>query len=215
MKHPIAQIVASSTLLVILSACAPMSPNQTQGTAIGSGVGAGVGAILGQAIGNDTDSTLVGAGIGALVGGLAGNQVGRYMDNQERELRNVVAASEAASISRSQDVLTATFKGETFFYHNSSTLLPGSNAELDRVASILNKYSQTYIEVGGHTDATGTEQYNYQLSQRRAEAVQQALVSRGIAPQRITAVGYGESRPISSSHAMNRRVEITIVPMQR
>lgn len=214
MKHKIAHIVAGSSLVAILSACTPMSTNQTQGTAIGSGVGAGVGAILGQAIGKDTDSTLVGAGIGALVGGLAGNQVGLYMDNQERELRNVVAASEAASISRSQDVLTATFKGETFFQHNSARLLAGSNAELDRVASVLNKYSQTYIEVGGHTDATGTEQYNYQLSRRRAEAVRQALILRGVAPQRITAVGYGESRPISSDHARNRRVEIIIIPMQ-
>lgn len=202
-----------STLALALTSCASLDTNQKQGTAIGAGVGAGVGAVLGQAIGSDTESTLIGAGIGAALGGLAGNQVGLYMDNQEQELRNVMAMSEAASIRRSQDVLVATFKGETFFNYDSSALLPGGYREIERVASVLNKYSQTQIEVGGHTDSRGSEQYNQQLSMRRAEAVKHALVQQGVAPSRINAVGYGESLPVSSSHAMNRRVEIVIIPV--
>lgn len=206
--------IVCSAVILALSSCA-MDTKQKQGTAVGAGVGAGVGAILGQAIGKDTESTLIGAGIGAALGGLAGNQVGLYMDQQEQELRNVMARSEAASIQRNQDVLTATFKGEAFFNHDSASLLPGGYTEVARVASVLRKYNQTQIEVAGHTDTTGPEDYNQQLSVRRAEAVKNALVQQGVNPARIVAVGYGESQPISSDHAMNRRVEIVIVPITR
>lgn len=205
-------IFVGLTLVASLTSCANLDTNQKQGTAIGAGVGAGVGAALGQAIGRNTEATLIGAGIGAALGGVAGNQMGLYMDNQEQELRNVMARSEAASIRRSQDVLVATFKGEAFFDYDSSQLLPGGYREIARIASVLNKYQQTQIEVGGHTDSTGSEKYNQQLSMRRAEAVKNALLQQGVASARIFAVGYGESRPISSSHAMNRRVEIVIIP---
>ena len=212
MNKAVSHIVVYSALIALTS-CASLDTNQKQGTAVGTGVGAGLGAVLGQVIGGNTKSTLVGAGIGAVVGGIAGNQVGKYMDNQEQELRNVMAASDAASIRRSQDVLVATFKGETFFNHDSAMLLPGGHAEITRIAGVLNKYNQTQIEVGGHTDSTGSEQYNQQLSMRRAEAVKNTLVQQGINPARIRTVGYGESMPISSSDAANRRVEITIVPI--
>lgn len=213
MKKSLSHFVVCSALVASLTSCASLDTNQKQGTAVGAGVGAGLGAIVGQAIGRDTKGTLIGAGIGAALGGLAGNQVGKYMDNQEQALRNAMASSEAASIQRSQDVLTATFKGETFFDHDSAVLLPGGYAEIDRVARVLVQYYQTQIEVGGHTDSTGSEQYNQQLSMRRAEAVKNALAQQGVNPARIRAVGYGESRPISSNPAMNRRVEITIVPL--
>lgn len=209
----ISQSIACLALAASLISCAGLDTNQKQGTAIGAGVGAGVGAVLGQAIGRDTGATVLGAGIGAAVGGLAGNQMGLYMDRQEEELRRAMASSEAASIRRSQDVLVATFKGEAFFDHDSSTLLPGGYREIERISSILIKYYQTQIEVGGHTDSTGSEQYNQQLSMRRAETVKNALIQQGVNPSRIVTIGYGESQPISSSHAMNRRVEITIIPV--
>ncbi len=213
MNKTLSRFLICSTLILSLTSCAGLDTNQKQGTAIGAGAGAGVGAILGQAIGRNTKSTMIGAGIGAVLGGVAGNQMGAYMDRQEQELRNVMASSDAASISRSQDVLTATFKGEAFFNNNSAVLLPGGVAEMSRIAGVLNRYNQTQIEVGGHTDSTGSEQYNQQLSERRAEAVKNALVQQGVNPARIRTVGYGESRPISSDNAMNRRVEITIIPM--
>lgn len=212
MKKTLSHLAICLTLFTFTS-CASLDTNQKQGTAVGTGVGAGLGAILGQAIGGNTKGTLIGAGIGAVVGGIAGNQVGKYMDNQEQELRNVMAASEASSIRRSQDVLVATFKGETFFNHDSAVLLPGGHAEMARIAGVLKKYNQTQIEVGGHTDSTGSEQYNQELSLRRAESVKNTLVQQGIDPSRIRTVGYGESQPISSSNAANRRVEITIVPI--
>jgi outer membrane protein OmpA-like peptidoglycan-associated protein len=213
MRKKLTSLIICSALVASLTSCASLNTNQKQGTAVGAGAGAGVGAIIGGAIGRNTKSTLIGAGIGAVIGGIAGNQVGLYMDNQEQELRNVMANSEASSIRRSEDVLVATFKGEAFFNHDSAVLLPGGISEMSRIAGVLNKYNQTQIEVAGHTDTTGSEQYNQQLSERRAEAVKNALVQQGVNPARIRAVGYGESRPISSDNAMNRRVEITIIPV--
>ncbi|MEN8211905.1 MAG: OmpA family protein [Thermodesulfobacteriota bacterium] len=210
-------IFTGLSLLIILSfaSCATTQNKQQQGTAVGAGVGAGVGAILGQVIGGDTEATLIGAGIGAALGGLAGNQIGRYMDLQEQELRDAIAASEAASIRREQDILRATFKGEAYFDYDSSQLKPGAFTELQRIADVLNKYPQTTIEIGGHTDTRGSELYNQTLSSKRAETVKNALIQNGVAPERMTAIGYGESRPISSDHAMNRRVEIVIAPIRQ
>lgn len=202
------------TLAIVMSSCAGMNNNTDQGTAIGAGVGAGLGAALGQAIGRDTEATLLGAGIGAMVGGVAGNQMGAYMDSQEMELRNAVARSEAASISRAQDVLIATLRGETYFHHNSTRLLPQGRREIERIGRILTKYQQTQIEVGGHTDSSGSERYNQRLSQDRAEVVKNALIQQGVHPSRIYTVGYGEHQPISSHAALNRRVEIAIIPMR-
>lgn len=202
-------IVLSSTLF----SCATMQTNQGRGTAVGAGTGAAVGAILGQVIGRDTEATLIGAGIGAALGGLAGNQVGKYMDLQEQELRNAVAASEAASIQREQDVLKATFKSEAYFDYDSSNLKPGAYPELRRISDILIKYPHSRIEVAGHTDTKGSEEYNQRLSERRAEVVANQLINNGVSAQRVTAVGYGETRPISSNDAMNRRVEILIKPV--
>lgn len=198
-----------------VASCANMETRQDKGTAIGAGGGAAVGAILGQAIGRDTESTLIGAGIGAALGGLAGNQIGRYMDRQEQELRHAIAASESASIRREQDVLRATFKGEAYFDTGSDQLKPGAYPELRRISEILNKYPQTDIEVGGHTDIRGSEEYNQELSERRAEAVSDELIHNGVSARRIRTVGYGESRPISVDHAMNRRVEIVIAPIMQ
>jgi len=90
---------------------------------------------------------------------------------------------------------------------------------LDNVASTLNQYNQTVIEVAGHTDSVGTDAYNQQLSERRANAVAGYLSSRGVGQQRMIVVGAGETHPIATNdteagRAQNRRVEITIVPVQ-
>jgi len=204
-------IVFSATLF----SCATMQTNQHRGTAVGAGTGAAVGAILGQVIGGDTEATLIGAGIGAALGGLAGNQVGKYMDLQERDLRHAIAASESASIQREQDILRATFKSETFFDYDSNRLKPGAYPELRRVADILIKYPHSRIEVAGHTDTKGSVEYNQRLSEQRAQAVANQLIYNGVSAQRVAAVGYGESRPISSNDAMNRRVEILIRPVMQ
>lgn len=188
-----------------------------QGAAVGTGLGAAVGAGLGQAIGRDTKGTLLGAGIGALVGGLAGGGVGRYMDNQEAAMRQQLAATEAASIQREADLLAVTFTSDVLFDVGSSSLKAGATDEVSRVAGVLNQYPQTSIVVAGHTDASGSEAANQQLSERRAGAVRNALIKQGVDPRRIEAVGFGEGQPIADNGSeggrqLNRRVQITITP---
>jgi len=218
-------------IALMLAGCATRT--QT-GALVGSGVGAAVGAGVGQAAGRDTRSTLLGAAIGAAVGGLAGGAIGYYMDRQEESMRQALANVEGASIQRDQevlaqagrdatkksvDVLTVTFKSDYLFAVNSSSLLAGSYDELNRVANVLKQYPETNIQIAGHTDSTGAEDYNQRLSERRAESVKNALVGMGVNPSRLTTVGYGESKPIASNNTeagrqQNRRVEIRIIPQQ-
>ena len=209
-------ILAVICMMSILS-CASWegSSKQTKGTVIGTGAGAAVGAGLGAVLGGNRKAVLAGAGIGAVVGGIAGNQMGAYMDRQEQALQEVAARSEAMSIQRSQDVLTATFKADMMFDVNSATLKPGAYSEIDNVARILQQYPETNIRVAGHTDQSGSETHNQQLSERRAMSVKNALIQRGVADYRIQTIGYGESMPISSDAAMNRRVEIRITPIEQ
>lgn len=208
-----------STIVVLAFAASVFScagaSHQEGKTKTGALTGAALGAALGQAIGGNTEGTLIGAAAGAALGGIAGNRIGAYMDRQEQDLRNAVAASEAASIQRSQDVLTATFKGDFMFDYDSAALKPGAYSEIDRVANVLIQYPETRLTIEGHTDTTGSESYNQELSERRAEAVATALVQRGVDPYRLQTIGYGESQPISSSNAVNRRVVVVITPVRQ
>ena len=205
--------------LVLLAGCAaPETQTKTQKGAIyGAAGGAAAGAIVGQVISHDTKGTLIGAAIGAAVGGLGGAGVGKMMDNQERDMRTAVASSEAASVSREGNLLAVTFKGDVTFDTNSTVLRPGLQSEINRVAGVLNQYPNTLVRVEGHTDNKGTDAYNMDLSNRRATAVKNLLVQRGIADSRIEAVGYGETLPVATNDTeagrqRNRRVEIKIAP---
>ncbi len=220
-------VILIGALLAALSSCAGTTRReQTAGT--GAAVGAGAGAILGHAIGKSTKSTVFGAGIGAIIGGIAGDQIGAYMDRQEADLRYALETSEqaamqreaahrsevnAAMVDRTHDVLTATFRSEVLFDFDSHVVKPGGRRELARVAGVLNKYPDTTILVEGHTDQTGTAEYNLGLSERRATAVKEVLVDEGVNPHRIKTVGYGKSQPVSSDDAANRRVNIVIEPV--
>ncbi len=202
--------------VVVCLGCASMGEKEQTGTAIGAGTGAVVGGVIGAATGskNQREKAAAGAAAGAVIGGLLGNRIGAYMDKQEADLRNAMASTISqnnATIQRNNEqMLTATFKSDLFFDVNSSTIKPGGYAELDRVANVLAQYPQTMIRVEGHTDQTGSEQYNLQLSDRRANAVKNALTQKGIDAARITPVGMGECCPVSSDNAANRRVSMVL-----
>jgi len=206
-------------LIIFCVSCAPPQTKTGKGGAYGAAGGAVLGAIVGQAAGRDTKSTLIGAAIGAAAGGAAGAGVGRMMDNQERDMREALAASEAAAIRREGDLLAISLKGDVTFDYDSAIVRPGLYSEIDRISNVLIKYPQTVIRVEGHTDSTGSEIYNMNLSEKRAEAVKSLIVQRGVSSDRIETVAFGESTPVADNgtevgRAMNRRVEIKIAPTQ-
>ena len=208
--------IVALALAVTLSGCAIQS-NTGKGAAYGTAGGAAAGALLGQIIGQNTQGTLLGAAAGAVIGGLAGTGVGAMMDNQEADMRNALAQSESVAVQREGDLLALTFKSDVTFDVNSDVLLGGVYSELDRVAAVLARDPQTTIIVEGHTDSTGSDAYNQQLSERRANSVARYLAQRGVNASRIKAIGYGEQRPVASNDTAegrqkNRRVEIRISP---
>ena len=205
--------------ILLLAGCAEtgtMTKSQ-KGGLIGAGGGAVVGGVLGQAIGHSTKGTLIGAAIGAAVGGAGGYGIGKMMDNQEKAMRDTLATSEAAAVSREGNLLAVTFKGDVTFDTNSTEVRPGLYSEINRVAAVLNQYPDTFIRVEGHTDSKGTNEYNMNLSKRRSDAVKTLLVLRGVADSRIEVVGFGETMPVATNDTeagrqKNRRVEIKIAP---
>jgi outer membrane protein OmpA-like peptidoglycan-associated protein len=206
--------------MAVVSGCVDTMNRTEKGVLVGSGAGAATGAILGQAIGRDTRSTMIGAVLGAAVGGVTGGVVGNYMDRQEQALRRELADLDSASIQRTQDMLAVTFKSDILFGVNSAAMKPGAYDEISRVARVLNQYPQSSITIGGHTDSSGNELHNRQLSEKRAEHVKNALAGEGVNPLRMTAIGYGESKPVADNataegRQLNRRVTIVIAPRQQ
>ncbi|MDR6127672.1 outer membrane protein OmpA-like peptidoglycan-associated protein [Sphingomonas sp. SORGH_AS802] len=218
MKTPI--LLASLAALVATSACTtdPETGQQRiSKTAIGGIGGALGGYLLGDIVGGRRDRTekIVGAGLG----GLAGAGIGAYMDRQERQLRERTAGTDVQVIRRGDDLVLNIPSGITFAY-DSSAVQPQFQRTLDQVAQTLAEYKETYIDVYGHTDATGSDAYNQALSERRAIAVADYLAGRGVQAARIATRGYGKTQPIASNdtdagRAANRRVEIKIVPIRQ
>lgn len=200
-----------------ISGCATDTQQQKKRN-IGAALGAVVGAGVGYAIGGDLQGAAIGAGAGAVAGGLAGNQIGKYMDQQEAEMQQALAAVEAASIQREQDILAITLKSDFSFDFDSAVIKPGAEDEIARIAAVLIKYPQTNISIEGHTDSKGAEEYNMDLSKSRAEAVKVSLIGRGLTSSRLQTIGFGESKPVATNDTeagrqQNRRVRIVIVPI--
>lgn len=210
--------LAMSTALVATTACTtdPNTGRRTiSKTAIGAGVGLLGGYLAGDVIGgrNDRTAKIIGAGVGALAGGA----VGAYMDRQEAELRRQTAGTGVDVIRSGDDLILRMPSGITFPV-DSYAIQPQFQQTLNEVAQTLATYNQTYIDVLGHTDSTGSDAYNQTLSVNRAQSVANYLSSRGVALARIGVRGFGETQPIASNateagRAQNRRVEIKVVPV--
>lgn len=185
---------------------------QVSKTAVGAGVGAATGAAIGAIAGGGK-----GAAIGAGVGALAGGGVGAYMDHQEALLRQRLQGT-GVSVTRVGNSIVLNMPGNVTFQTNSADLRPEFFEVLNSVALVLQKYNQTAIEVTGHTDNTGSDSYNYELSQRRATTVAHYLQAQAVAPQRFSVRGLGEMQPVATNdtpegRAQNRRVEIRLIPV--
>ena len=204
-----------------ISACTTLDPyTREEKTAkaqrqavIGAAAGAVAGLITGDSSMERKKRALVGAGLGAL----AGTAVGSYMDRQEAKLRAELEKT-GVSVTRIGNNITLNMPGNITFATNSADLNAGFFGVLNSVALVVNEFNQTVIEVAGHTDNTGTDQYNQQLSERRAAAVAAYLGTRSVRSDRIITVGMGETRPVATNETeagkqLNRRVELTLVPL--
>ncbi|WP_157015273.1 OmpA family protein [Mesorhizobium xinjiangense] len=186
-------------------------------TAGGAALGAGLGALAGLAVGGSSvaqrNAVLIGAGVGALAGGTVGN----YMDRQEAQLRDQLQGT-GVSITRDGNYIILNMPSNITFDTDRSDVKPQFYSTLNSVAIVLNRYAKTLIDVYGHTDSTGDDNYNLNLSQRRALSVANYLNAQGVDQRRFSVVGLGETQPIASNatpegRAQNRRVEIRLAPL--
>ena len=218
-RHSI--LVTTAALAAFATAACTTDPytgqRQINRTAVGIAAGAIGGYLLGDLVGGSNDRTarLIGAGIGALAGGA----VGSYMDRQEAELRRQTAGT-GVDVIRQGDDLILRMPSNVTFDVDRWEVKPQFYTVLNDVGQTLSSYNQTYIDVLGHTDTTGSHEHNQLLSERRAGSVADYLTTRGVARARMATRGYGETAPLyqpDDTHeqkAANRRVEIKVVPFR-
>jgi outer membrane protein OmpA-like peptidoglycan-associated protein len=214
------KVAVVAAALIAVAACETVNPytreTQTSKAAKGAGIGAAAGAVVGLLTkGDKLQNALIGAGVGALAGG----GVGYYMDVQEAKLRQRLEGT-GVTVTRMGDNITLNMPSNITFALNSSDLNAQFFNALDGVSLVLKEYDKTVIEVAGHTDSSGSDQYNQALSERRAQAVAGYLSSHGVKTQRLITIGAGEGHPVASNdteqgRSANRRVELTIVPVTK
>lgn len=207
--------IMALVLVAAVAGCATDDPNRR--AKIGAGVGAVAGAVIGHQISHNSGNI-----IGAAVGALAGGAVGYYMDNQQRDFEAALRQEQEQhqlEIERlKDDTLKLSLDAEVSFDFNQAAIKPAFEPSLNKLADVLLKYDRTVVHVVGHTDSVGPEQYNQQLSQRRASAVADYLDQRSVPYDRLRSEGRGESEPRASNateagRQLNRRVEIYVKPI--
>lgn len=209
------QIFTPMAAAALLTACAADDPNQRAKT--GAVIGAVAGAVIGHQVSHGS-----GAYVGAAVGALTGAGVGHYMDKQEQDFNSALAEEQRRNdleIERMKDdTLKLSLNSEVSFDFNSDVIKPAFKGTLDKLAQVLGKYDRTVVHVIGHTDSVGSDAYNQQLSERRANAVANYLISQGVVTERVRTEGRGESEPrdtndTEAGRQLNRRVEVYLKPI--
>lgn len=221
MSSRLSHISIMFLVAVLVAGCETINPytgetqtsKATKGALIGAAAGAVVGLVTGDNAVERRQHALIGAGIGAL----AGAGIGYYMDVQEAKLRQKMAGT-GVSVTRVGDNITLNMPGNITFETASSNLNGDFFRVLDGVSEVTKEFEKTLIEVAGHTDSRGSNDYNQRLSEQRADAVARYLESQGVMPLRIITVGLGEDMPVannstSEGQLLNRRVELTLVPI--
>jgi outer membrane protein OmpA-like peptidoglycan-associated protein len=207
----------------LATACTTIDPytreEKTSHATTGAIIGAVGGAVVGAVSGDDSrerrNRALIGAGIGALAGGA----VGYYMDVQEAKLRQQLEGT-GVRVIRNGDNITLVMPSNVTFDVDKADIKASFYPVLDSVALVLDEYDKTIIDVVGHTDSTGSHQYNQALSERRADSVAKYLISQKVTRVRIETFGLGETRPIADNataqgRQLNRRVELTLIPVTK
>ena len=200
-------IFIPAVIAVLFTNC--KSANNTQK---GTGIGVAAGAATGAIIAGGGKSSIFGALIGAAVGGGAGYLIGHHMDKQAQEIKQAVPD---AQVQRVGEGINMTFNSGLLFTINSSALSEAATVNLEKVAGVFTKYPETNILIEGHTDNTGSADYNMELSKKRAYSVSEFLQSKGVAASRMNIKWYGETQPkypntTDANRSLNRRVEVGI-----
>jgi outer membrane protein OmpA-like peptidoglycan-associated protein len=200
-------VIIPTLAMLVSSGCASLNKKET-----GAIIGATAGAAAGAAVGRANGSTAKGAIIGAAVGGTAGAVIGHQMDQQAKELKQNIPG---AVVERVGEGLQVTFESGLLFDYDSDVLRAPAKQNLSSLAASLDKYPGTDLLIVGHTDAQGSDSYNMTLSERRAAAAANYLVSQGVSRARLRSTGRGESEPVASNDTetdrqKNRRVEVAI-----
>jgi outer membrane protein OmpA-like peptidoglycan-associated protein len=184
-------------------------------TAAGTGIGAIAGYLLGDLIGGNRTAAIIGAGIGALGGGA----VGSYMDRQERRLRQQTAGTGIDVVRQGDEIILRMPNEAITFAYNRADVQSQYYGTLNQIASVLSEFPATAIDIYGHTDSSGSDAYNQDLSERRAQSVANYLSTRGVNRVRMATQGFGETQLLispertESDRQANRRVEIRIAPV--
>ena len=213
MKRILSALICTA---LILSGCGNMS-NLAKGTAIGSGSGAALGAGVGALIGKDGKSTAIGAAIGTAVGAGVGALIGNKMDKKAAELAAALEDANIETVTDANDLkaIKVTLESGILFNTNSSTLNDASKAALKKFAASMVDLPDTDLTILGHTDNTGTPEYNQKLSVQRANSVAAYLQNCGMSVDRMTIEGRSFLEPVATNDTkegrlQNRRVEIYI-----
>jgi len=204
------KMIIGAATLALVAGCQNVSNRQLSTTAGGAIIGAGIGVLAG---GDDKRN----AAVGAVIGGIAGAAVGGYMDQQEEKLRQQTAGT-GIEVARQGDQIALTMPSSVTFPVDSSAIQPSFQAPLTDVANTLLEFPSTTVDIVGHASSDGADDYNLDLSIRRAQSVQSFLVVNGVQDIRLNAVGMGETQPIADNataagRAANRRVEILLTPV--
>jgi len=217
------KIIISASAILLLQACTTFDPytgeSKTTKTSIGAATGGGLAAVVAYISNKDKDSNtrnkriLAAAAGGAVIGG----GIGYYMDAQEAKLRKQLRDS-GVSIQREGDKINLIMPGNITFATNSANINSNFTNVLNSVALVLEEYNKTLIVVSGHTDSSGSAQYNQRLSEDRAGSVAQYLRGQKILSDRFEIIGFGEEQPVANNQSaggreLNRRVEITLLPI--
>ncbi len=202
-------------VLAISAGLTGCTMSENQRTAIGAGAGAVLGGVLGHQV-NDKNGRYVGAVLGALAGGA----IGKYMDGQQEKLEKALASSGITIDRVDESTIKLNIPNSVTFATNSADLNTSSHGDLSNVAKIFNEYQKTAIHILGFADSDGKEDYNLNLSQRRADSATNYIASQGVVAGRLVSKGYGEGFPVASNDteagkAQNRRVEIFIRAIEK
>lgn len=218
MKKTLIAVALSTTMV---AGCATQDAytgeEQTSNTVIGSVIGTVAGAATGAATSSSGDREK-GMMIGAAAGGLLGAGAGQYMDRQEAQLRKRLEGT-GVRVKRDGNNIELIMPGNITFDVDQSNIRSSFYDVLDSVVLVVKEFDQTAIAVGGHTDSTGSFEYNQQLSEKRAQSVAQYMLNNNVAQGRVHTTGYGPRFPIASNdneqgRQQNRRVEIDLMPME-